>query len=287
MLYALVFELVACNDGYLPANTGKLTHGLFFNIISSVDPAIATALHERKDRQPFSVSPLTHPRMKMARSHQVKAGHTFEMRVTLLNDPLFDSVVRYFMEGRKLPLLHISKIDLEVLSIHMTEGGHPGAGHATHESLLKRWLSPSPQPDYVTLHFDSPTTISRGTNANTRRRAYWLFPEPVAVWHNLRRQWGYTGGDEPGKDFDRWIEDHIEVVSHNLRTHMLDFHSFQQRGFTGKATFRCVANPKFEDHAFWLALSDFSFYAGIGYKTSAGLGQVIPEIHEVEADGTT
>ncbi len=279
MLYALVFELVAHNDGMLPANTGKLTHGLFFNIIRSIDRDVATALHNRKERQPFSLSPLHHPRMKIGRPYRVKAGYTFEMRVALLNDSLFDSVIAFFTNKYTLPMLYVGEIDLEITAIHTTGGSHPRAGYTTHEALRNRWDDATPLPTDVTLYFRTPTAISRGKDPRTKRKRYWLFPEPLPVWHNLRRQWGYTGGDDPGKAFDAWIEKHIQLVSHRLQTHILDFDRFQQRGFTGSATFRCVGDPDRADHAFWLALCAFSFYAGIGYKTSAGFGQVAPKIH--------
>lgn len=272
MFYATVFRLMAQNSGTLPANTGEMTNGLFYAIMRSIDRDLGDYLHANKDRQLFTISPLMGHRAKFGDDIQIGQGRYYWIRFTLLDGELFQAVIGYILQRLDYPVLHLGSIDFMVTEVLNTPGSHPRSGFTTLEDLCHQ-----PQlNDAITLKFRTPTAISDGKWPRSGKR-FVLLPEPVAIWHNLRRQWGKRGGDDPGKTYDDWIAAEVGVVEHNIRTHLLHFNHHPQIGFTGYATFRCESTDQ-DAKRLWHTLSDFGFYAGVGYKTTMGMGQV--EVHK-------
>jgi len=67
--------------------------------------------------------------------------------------------------------------------------------------------------------------------------------------------------------------DRIVVARYRLETHILNFGSYQEVGFTGRCRYELDKNtPEEVAHAL-NALADFAFYCGTGAKTTMGMGQ--------------
>ena len=67
----------------------------------------------------------------------------------------------------------------------------------------------------------------------------------------------------------------IRISDYELRTELIHFARYKVIGFKGHVTYTC---PREADVAFRRAinaLADFAFFAGVGYKTTMGLGQAI------------
>jgi CRISPR-associated endoribonuclease Cas6 len=104
------------------------------------------------------------------------------------------------------------------------------------------------------------------------QKRFELTPDPVLIWHGVRRQWGLCGGLDPGKAYDTWVEQSVGLIACDIKTRLLHYPDYDQVGFEGWAQFRAVSRDR-ESLVFWRTLADFAFYAGVGYKTSMGMGQ--------------
>lgn len=268
MFHATVFRLMAQSDGTLPANTGGMTNGIFYTIMRSIDRSLGDYLHANNDRQLYTVSPLMGHRTKPGKEINICRGHNYWVRFTLLDGNVFQAVTDYVLQNMSYPTLQLGTMDFSVTEILNSPGSHPRAGFTTFEELQE-------QPelsDTINLRFLTPTAITKGKWRCSGKR-FMLLPEPEMIWHSLRRQWGKRGGDEPGKVYSEWVADEVDVIEHDICTQLLQFDKYSQVGFTGYATFRCESTHT-EYKRLWHALADFSFYAGIGYKTTMGMGQV-------------
>ena len=272
MFYATVFRLMAQRPGKLPPNTGVLAHGAFMEMVRQVDPTLSTYFHDANQRKPYTVSPLLGHGSPENEPIRIGAGQEVWMRVSLLDGELFQVLASYLLDGGPLPAVQLRDIPFRVVEAQTTPGSHPRAGCTTLDDLFERWTHSNHIPDTVTLRFLTPTAFRMGKWANGQMRNV-LVPDPAPIWKGLRRQWGYAGGFDPGREHTDWVTENVGLTAHHIKTRLLSFGKYDQVGFEGWATFRAVgaAPPEL---AYWQALADFAFYAGVGYKTPMGMGQV-------------
>jgi CRISPR-associated endoribonuclease Cas6 len=70
----------------------------------------------------------------------------------------------------------------------------------------------------------------------------------------------------------------VVATACDVQTKIWHFPTFLQKGFTGTCTYHLQGEDRL---VAWLTrLAAFAFYAGIGYKTSMGMGQVRPDLRE-------
>lgn len=275
LLYATVIRMVAKHDGRIRATHGEQAHGAFLDIIRASAPEIAEDLHGGDNRyKPFTVSPLaglSHPKHGYA---AVKAGDIVEMRITLLDAKLFAPLMAHFVRGGKRPTLRIGQVVFEVTEVLSTPGAHPRAGYVRLNELYTRWCNyPGALPRELTLHFLTPTTIRVGKWPDGQKR-FLVLPFPERIWYSLRRFWGAFGGEDPGKEYNNWVERHVDVIAFEIKTRMLEFNRHPQVGFVGWVSFRATSDDR-DAMVLWHALADFAFYAGVGDQKTKGMGQVV------------
>lgn len=274
LLYATVIRLVARYDGRIRATHGEQAHGAFLDIIRATAPGLAERLHSDDPYKPFTVSPLSGLGRPVNGYVPVEAGQVADLRFTLLDTELFAPVMAHFIRGGAKPTIRIGGVMFEVTEVLSTPGSHPRAGYTAMRDLYARWCDhPGPLPAEVTLHFLTPTTLRVGKWPDGQKR-FLLFPSPERVWYSLRRFWGAFGGDDPGKEYNDWVENQVSMIAYDLRTRMLEFDKHPQVGFEGWATFRAASQDR-ASMALWHTLADFVFYAGVGDQKTKGMGQVM------------
>jgi CRISPR-associated endoribonuclease Cas6 len=108
-----------------------------------------------------------------------------------------------------------------------------------------------------------------------------LFPEPADVFESLARQWESFAPtqlrlsfyDLAPQDIAVWCTENIIVTNYTLETRYLPSQKFGQTGFFGTITYE-VKGTLTASEARWLTpLARFALFAGIGYKTTMGMGQ--------------
>ena len=111
------------------------------------------------------------------------------------------------------------------------------------------------------LRFTSPTAFrSQGVHK--------LFPEPEALFGSLFLRWnGLLGLKLPEADFSR-----VLVSRYSLRTEPYPLSEVTLIGFKGEVYYDLKLLPKPQRATVW-ALANFGLFAGVGYKTTMGMGR--------------
>jgi CRISPR-associated endoribonuclease Cas6 len=263
-LYSVLLELQALHEAQLPTTMGHQIHAMFHQLLSRVDSALSARLHDEPGHRPFTLSPLL--------GGTVQGDHvtlhpreTYQVRVTLLDGGhLWDCLSTLFLEGGPCEVrLGQAKLLLTRLVSTPNTDSTGWAGRTSWQDLVSM-----PTRSTITLSFTSPTAFNMSGNY------FALVPEPTLVWESLIRTWNnYT--PEPLCIERQVLQDtlrhDITISACDLSTHTLHYPKYTQKGFTGTCTYHL---PQEEVQATQLTcLAAFARFAGVGYKTTMGMGQ--------------
>jgi CRISPR-associated endoribonuclease Cas6 len=263
-LHSVVLELQVTNNAALPATMGHQAHALFLDLIKQVDPALATRLHDEPNYRPFTVSPLSGVPVQ-GDSITLRAGQTARLRITLLDGgQLWRCLSTCFLTAGSLCLrLGAAEFALHRLLAMPGSDSEGWAGFTDWPSLAA-----SPARRSVTLCFATPTAFNLGD------KHFALFPEPIHIWDSFMRVWNnYAPAvlqlDKP--HLRTFITDTVVVADYQLHTATLHYPKHVQKGFVGTCTY--LLREQGPEAAQLAALAEFARYAGVGYKTTMGMGQ--------------
>ena len=269
MLHALVLKLRSESAAEIPQTHGHQAHALFLRLIEAADPDLARRLHDPRTRKPFTVSSVQLPHQPSGRQTRVAPVALLWLRVTLLDDELFGPFMARFLRPGA-PALRLGSATLRVEEVLGTPEGHPLAGCTDFASLL----AGAGREREIQLHFSSPTAFSLGQAPEGKKRMG-VLPEPPLVFDSLLRKWNQFAPPDLALDpaLRRTVEEHSVIAQHELCTAMFQFPRHLQIGFVGRCRF---ATPIDDAGRLQMlnALADFALYAGVGYKTTMGMGQV-------------
>ena len=274
MIYSIAIQLSPTRPGTLRPTTGHQAHAAFLCAVREADPALAEVLHHPVLQQrPFTVSPL---RGVNAAHNQQVAVHpeaTYTLRFTVLLEEIFRQFMGRFLRGDR-PVLRLGRVLFLIKEILATPEGSPWAGYTSFEQLA---AGTEAAPPLIELEFLSPTAFGFGQRSWGKQ--VHLLPDPRLVFESLAKTWRAFA--PPALAIDpravrEYAEDNVVIQRlEGLETKMLHFGQYRQLGFVGRVTYRIMGAAE-EDPA-WRqrlnALADFAFYAGVGYKTTMGMGQ--------------
>ncbi len=269
-LLALVIRLRALTDGSLPATNGHQVHGALMALLEAQTQGWAARLHAADPpERPFTLSGLRGvprpepPAALPVLPIQAEAGYWF--RATSLQEDLSAAFLDLFT--RPDLTLTIGRLPFRVVGL--APPAHDRTGQAWYQTLWEDCQAQAP-PALLGVRFLSATTCRRqGRNH--------LFPEPGLIFHQLWRRWQlFCPSACRLPELPTPIVDAaLMVAGYHLQTRHLRFGPHgQQLGFTGYCEYRAApqADPQTLRtlHLLW----HFSFFAGIGYGTPKGMGQV-------------
>jgi CRISPR-associated endoribonuclease Cas6 len=264
-LYSALIVLQAQHEAALPTTMGTQIHAMFHHLLTQADPALSVHLHQPSARRPFTLSPLQGCTQR-GDHFTVEPGQTCSIRVTLLDGgTLWNCLSTLFLETEALSV-RIGKASFTVRRLISTPAADPTGWEkrCTFQELVA-----TPVRHTITLSFVSPTAF------NMREGYFALVPEPSLVWDNLLRSWNtYAPAAfqvEPKivRDAARFS---MTVTECSVATHTLHFPTSAQKGFLGTCTYQVAEQ---EEHVGELTrLAAFARFAGVGYKTTMGMGQV-------------
>lgn len=264
MPVSLVVEIVAPQDMELPLTIGNYIHAAFLRLVYSVNPELSEKLHAPGREKPFTLSPLVGDYQRHNGKLLLKKGDHGWVRITALEPSLSQCLLEW--NTQVIPALTLLDEPLEVTGI--LHEGHPWARVATFEELYQQTMTTEqPMRRHIIFRFLSPTTF-RANGANVP------FPLPKYVFFTLSQKWNTYAPVYLGEQVHAMIEQAMTLSHYQLHTQALDFGKYRQIGFTGEATF--LIRRTLDD--IWVRaihlLADFAFFAGVGYKTTMGMGQV-------------
>lgn len=263
ILSSVLLELRAHHHASLPSAMGHLIHAMFHQLLTRVDPALSVRLHQAGVHRPFTLSPLLGGQREEHRVI-VSEGTTYHVRITLLDGGyLWHCLSTLLLEGGPCTV-RLGEATLLFTRLISTSDATGWVGKTTWQELAS--LTPRRE---ITLSFTSPTAF------HTNEHAFALVPEPLLVWGSLIRTWNSSAPASLSLSYSglqEIIAHGITVLRCDLSTSTLQYPKYTQKGFLGTCTYRL---PEEEKHATQLTcLAAFARFAGVGYKTTMGMGQV-------------
>jgi CRISPR-associated endoribonuclease Cas6 len=250
------------------SENGQSVHAAFLNIIRALDAGLSQRLHDENRPKFYTTSPL------WADQPSVKMGQDVYARFAFLDPSLAALFVEQFLLYGRNYTLHIDGVQLAITDIYATPEGHPRAG--------KLPLIPPEETTLfsrVTLNFITPTAFSR---RNGKHVEYRTDMSPELVWKYARQKWGESGGSDPGQVFEEWVRQYCIIENSSLTPQYVDFKKFHVNGVRGRVAYALRDNtPQDDFHRLWCYLTHFMSYSSVGYKTTMGMGQVMPYVEEV------
>lgn len=281
LLFATVLKLHPLAPGALPVTHGHFAHAAFLDVVRQVDPAAAEALHSSEARKPFTVAPLRGLERRSPQQGEipVRPEDALWLRFTILDPTLFATFIHRFLRGSARPTIRLGRVEFGVAEVLTTPGSHPWAGYTSAAELLACGQSheargASSAGRLFDLELASPTAFSLGGQWGKRMD---VLPSPRLVFGGLATVWDAWCGEvfAMGRGVREYVEEGV-VVSRidRLETRMYQFSRHPQVGVVGRLTYRLLEAVEPAEAALLNTLADFAFYAGLGYKTTMGMGQV-------------
>lgn len=270
-LHALILRLTPSARVAVRATIGHQAHGAFLAAVREMDPALAEALHATGVRvRPFTVSPLfgvPPPREGLV---TLMPSREYGLRLTLLDAALHERFMARFLRSDRRPVIRLGEAELLVREIRGTPGSHPWAGYSSWAELVQA-AQPSSE---LTIEFASPTAFGFGQRAWGKKIV--VLPQPELVFDSLARSWNALAPAPLAVDREALAaylaEDVVVKRLEHLATQMQHFGRAPQVGFMGRVTYGLMG-PGDSVRRQLDTLAALAFYAGVGMKTTMGMGQ--------------
>ena len=270
MLLSWVLKLEPQEPATVPANLGRAAHAWFLGRVRAADPALAEELHGGQGLRPFTVSNLWELGRERGPEVTLSPGRGYTLRITSFSPRLSELLVGEVIPGvpETLSLLDGS---LRVVGSTLDPAEHPWAGEARYEELVQRFTLAADVPRSVGLRFASATAF----RITGKKRAVPL-PLPQLVFGGLLDKWNAFSPIQVHPDARRFAEECLVVSSYRLETRRVSFGGDGGRGIVPGFVGYCRYYVEVHDR-YWMGLiqllAGFSLYAGVGLRTTMGLGQ--------------
>jgi CRISPR-associated endoribonuclease Cas6 len=263
MPHSLVLNLVPRSPIYPNFLTGRHVHALFLEIVSSIDKPLADALHEQKTEKAFTLSPIQVDERTMYWQYDrpIPAGTPCWWRITLLDDALFGHLTKLWLNLNPEKAWHLGAADLTITSVLGTgQSGVPWANFVSYSELYEKASSSMLNLD---LSFCTPTSFRQGAVDNP-------LPDRDRVFNSLIKKWNRYSGIE----ISPVIVDSIFPSYFDISTRVAVDSRSQFVGCVGEMSFKLLSGGDPILVQQFNALGDFALFAGVGRKTTMGMGMV-------------
>jgi CRISPR-associated endoribonuclease Cas6 len=250
-LYSVVVELGSSKTGNPPATLGRAIYAQVLQWFHLGDPQIAETIHQ-SSAPPITLSGL----LGYRRPSKNYAGDRFYFRIGLLNDQLIQPLLKGIEQWGQKPLL-LGKYPFSICQFYFLSGTHTLARSCNYFSLAQQAAT----TQMIQLNFLSPTSFKQDRHIQP-------FPLPDLVFGSLLRRWNAFAPQELHFSPVEWQG---VISAFELKTHALKLEGGAEIGSQGWVRYR-FSDP--EQAKIASILAQFAFYAGVGRKTTMGMGQV-------------
>lgn len=251
-----IINLRALTKGELPRSFHCLMHPVFLERISRTDERMGQVLHDAGIMPSFSISPIMNIGQHPGIVKYIIENENYWVRIGILTEELEDLLFLSMERGMWRDPIQLEKHVFEIEKIILgTMEGLPWGGRNSYSEMIRNSLTCRKISFFIT----SPVSFKKGD-------LHYPLPEPVLLFRNLLRRWNQFSEITLSDDFDF---ENVSFAHFDLKTHSFALRKGGTvRGFTGKLTFI------FQDQISQLChvLLQYAFYAGIGVKTTQGMG---------------
>lgn len=265
MLASFVISLKIDRDLALPGLGAEALHGLFFEVLRGHDAAFAEHLHREVDK-PFSLSGVLTEHPKREGRLHIGADGRVEFRLGLLTDDIIEHTLAAFGAlAMSATPVRFGNASAHVKGIAFQPGAQPLVRATTYPALVQK-ASPEGR---ATLQFLSPTSFRTGDVQD-------VLPRPERVFGSLFEAW-QAFAPVPLDPALAEVFPLIRLSAYELRTELIHFARYKVIGFKGRVAYTYPRHLNAPTRQALNALADFAFFAGVGYKTTMGMGQVLSD----------
>ncbi|MBW4645174.1 MAG: CRISPR-associated endoribonuclease Cas6 [Goleter apudmare HA4340-LM2] len=252
--------------------TGRHLHALFLTLVSSVDRTLGDRLHDSNADKAFTLSPLQtnssfskggRGGSQLQYSHQqpIPAGTPCWWRISLLDDTLFSQLTQLWLNLNPNHPWHLGPANLYITSIQGTpQSTQPWANACTYAQLYEQ---ASDLDTTIRFTFSTPTAFRQGKFDTT-------LPTRECVFNSLLTRWNKYSGIE----FSQIALESIFPSFINIHTEILADSRSKFIGILGEVSYRLLGEIEPIQIKQLNALADFALYAGVGRKTTMGMGMM-------------
>jgi len=256
----VVIKLRALKDGIYDFYPVQKIHSFFLGLIRESDEQMSKQLHDEHKEKSFTVSSFLGK--DIGRSIEIQKGGYYFIRLTILDEEVFNAMMSSLLEKNVLRgNVRIGNIDYSITEIFFDNESSKWASHISAEDLLKS----SYTSNLIGLRFYTPTLFRSGD-------LHCKQPIPEKVFTSLFKKFNRYSEEKIDEDIKKRFKN-ITIHEKKTQSRRVTLRNFYLEGFIGDVTFKV---PEQDKQLIRVAntLADFAFYAGVGYKTTMGLGQV-------------
>jgi CRISPR-associated endoribonuclease Cas6 len=280
----------------LRGHTGRLVNGLVYYLLREINPDVANEEHppvstdgrEEEGEEPpirgggkrrvngFTASLLQGAVRRDGSDVIVVPQEIYRIRLTTLHPAVYETLGAAVLQrmaqgmGVGLGIIRNAQAEPEMANFQIERLGmapleqEAWLGNATYEQL---WNSCSGVRK-VTLRFASPTAFQFD-------KIQMVLPSPYSVFNSLLVKWN-TFAPTPFQLTPTCLAEadrHIAISRYELKTDVIKAGKFMLKGFTGWVEYDLKEASSEVAHAVEV-LARYALYAGVGKKTTQGMGQV-------------
>jgi CRISPR-associated endoribonuclease Cas6 len=283
MPHSLVVNFMPKTPIYPEFLTGRHIHALFLTLVSSVDQELGDRLHQEKANKGFGLSPIQQlalssgnnfnkPNLKRTicippkpkslswHSQEIAPSTPCWWRITLLDETLFSKLTGLWLNLNPDRAFHLGSADLYISSILGTpQTNQPWANFATYQQIYDR---ASETECNITFHLATPTAFRQGKYDSP-------LPTRDNVFKSLCDRWNRFSEIQINPEIIEFVfPSRFEIKTEVVKNY--DTHSFI--GCVGEIGYRILGDASPEAIKQINAIADFTIFAGIGRKTTMGMG---------------
>jgi len=264
VLLSLVLELEPRGKLQNPTSLGRASHAGFLGLISRIDPDLGNRLHSAEVK-PFTLAilPAPHPGEK---GRNRLCQRTIRLRLTSLEQDL--STFLWSLEPADIGAIRLLSTECKVIQV-VKCSDDLWAGRSSFAELYNNGLVKGRDGEsLIGLKFLSPAVFRMAES-----RLSMPLPWPRLVFQSLAARWNAFSPIPLEIDWPAF-ERQVSVARHRLETKMLDFGRYRQVGFVGECWYLIDRKADLRLRQALHTFADFAFYAGVGAKTTMGMGLV-------------
>lgn len=249
----------------IQAGIGIAIRGWFYDSITEVSPEVADRLHHAEGAKPFTVSQLF-GKYKQSEGMLHLNPQTYSFRVTVLTSELYGALRQILAtKMAKGEVIQLGGMKFSIEQVVLGGEGEIYAGQSSYEEL---WQTPA-RREY-SFQFVTPTSFRMG-------RGHLPFPLPGSVYRGLWQKWNQFAPRQftMGKELLDTVQEQVFPSQHEIKTKLLPRSGAKFLGFVGTCTFEVLGDISAERLHNLTVLSEFAYYAGVGSKTTEGMGQTL------------
>ena len=272
MFTSIVIHISPQEISSITVNTGGLIREWYLSLIRQIDPQSADELEAGDSLRPYTLSNLVGLGPIQRGQRSLSPERIGWLRITALTAEhshlLIDKLIPLI---RTTGLIAFGGVSFCVKDISTQNTTHRWAGQSTPQNLITAGSLTLNMSRRLEVNFFSPTCFrSDGSSIP--------FPIPKLVFGNLLRRWNTFSPIKLHPETRSFIEAKMVVSRYKLRTQTVHVGEGEVVGMIPGCKGSCVYYIQSSDK-YWIGtvrtLASFAFYAGIGTRTTLGMGQAV------------